>query len=69
MEDTDSESLKGMTSVNIYIYMDQKVLIQWHNDSSSDTHAENPTTQMQDSGLSHLLLLWTPHLEFTPTRP
>ena len=43
MEDTDSESLKGMTSVNIYIYMDQKVLIQRHNDSSSDTHAENPT--------------------------
>ena len=25
--------------------------------------------QTQDSWLSHLLLLWTPHLEFTPTRP
>ena len=23
----------------------------------------------QDSWLSHFLLLWTPHLEFTPTRP
>ena len=32
-------------------------------------HAENPTIQMQDSWLLHLLLLWTPHFEFTPTRP
>ena len=32
-------------------------------------HAGNPTIQTQDSWLSHLLLLWTPHLEFTPTRP
>ena len=31
-------------------------------------HAGNPTIQMQDAWLSHLLLLWTPHLEFTPTR-
>ena len=31
-------------------------------------HAGNPTIQTQDSRLSHLLLLWTPHLEFTPTR-
>ena len=38
--------------------------------SSSDTpHAGNPTIQTQDSWLSHFLLLWTPHLEFTPTRP
>ena len=38
--------------------------------SSSDTnlHAGNPTIQTQDSWLSHLFLLWTPHLEFTPTR-
>ena len=32
-------------------------------------HAGNPTIQTQDSWLSHLLLLWTPHLEFTPTIP
>ena len=32
-------------------------------------HAGIPTIQTQDSWLSHLLLLWTPHLEFTPTRP
>jgi len=38
-------------------------LFFWH------THAGNPTIQTQDSWLSHLLLLWTPHLEFTPTRP
>ena len=34
-----------------------------------DPHAGNPSIQTQDSWLSHLLLLWTPHLEFTPTRP
>ena len=33
------------------------------------SHAGNPTIQMQDSWLLHLLLLWTPHVEFTPTRP
>ena len=38
-------------------------LFFWH------PHAGNPTIQTQDSWLSHLLLLWTPHLEFTPTRP
>ena len=37
-------------------------LFFWH------PHAEN-TMQTQDSWLSHYLLLWTPHLEFTPTRP
>ena len=31
-------------------------------------HAQNPTIQTQDSWLSHFLLLWTPHLEFTSTR-
>ena len=35
----------------------------WH------PHTGNPTIQTQDSRLSHLLLLWTQHLEFTPTRP
>ena len=35
------------------------MLFFWH------PHAGNPTTQT----LPHLLLLWTPHLEFTPTRP
>ena len=30
---------------------------------------KNRTTQTQDSRLSHFLLLWTPHLEITPTRP
>ena len=39
------------------------VLFFWH------LHAENPAIQMQDSWLSHFLLLWTPHLEFIPTRP
>ena len=34
-----------------------------------DPYADNPTIQTQDSRLSHLLWLWTPHLEFTPTRP
>ena len=34
--------------------------------SSSDTRT---LEIQQDSWLSHLLLLWTPHLEFTPTRP
>ena len=38
-------------------------LFFWH------PHAGNPTIQTQDSWLSYLLLLWTPHLEFTPTRP
>ena len=38
-------------------------LFFWH------PHAENPAIQMQDSWLSHVLLLWTPHLEFIPTRP
>ena len=33
--------------------------------SFSDTHAENPTIQTQDSWFSHCLLLWTPHLENT----
>ena len=32
-------------------------------------HAENPAIQTQDSWLLHFLLLWTPHLEFTPTGP
>ena len=31
-------------------------------------NAGNPTIQTQDSWLSHLLLLCTPHLEFTATR-
>ena len=35
--------------------------------SSSDTRMLE--IQRQDSWLSHLLLFWTPHLEFTPTRP
>ena len=34
----------------------------WH------THAENPAIQTQESWLSCFLLLWTPFLEFTPTR-
>ena len=34
-------------------------LFFWH------PHAENPAIQTQEC----LLLLWTPHLEFTPTRP
>ena len=38
-------------------------LFFWH------PHAGNPTIQTQDSWLPHFLLLWTPHLEFTPTRP
>ena len=38
-------------------------LFFWH------LHAGNPTVQTQDSWLPHLLLLWTPHLEFSPTRP
>ena len=38
-------------------------LFFWH------PHAGNPTIQTQDSLLPHFLLLWTPHLEFTPTRP
>ena len=38
-------------------------LFCWH------PHAENPAIQTEDSWLSHFLLLWTPHLEFTPTRP
>ena len=38
-------------------------LFFWH------PHAGNPTIQTQDSWPSHLLLLWAPHLEFTPTRP
>ena len=38
--------------------------------SSRDTYplAENPAIQTQNSWLSHLFSLWTPHLEFTPTR-
>ena len=28
-------------------------------------HAKNPTIQTQDSWVSHFLLLWTPHLEFS----
>ena len=44
-------------------YVSYTMLFFWH------PHAENPTIQTQDSWLSHLLLLWTPHLEFTPTRP
>ena len=39
------------------------VLFFWH------PHAENPAIQRQDSWLLCFLLLWTPHLEFTPTRP
>ena len=35
--------------------------------SSSDTRMlENLAIQTQDSWLLHFLLLWTPHLEFTP---
>ena len=37
-------------------------------DSRADTHAENSAKQTQESWLSCFLLLWTPHLEFTPTR-
>ena len=37
--------------------------------SSSEEHAENPIIQTQDSWISHLLLLWTPHLKITPIRP
>ena len=37
-------------------------LFFWHQ------HAENPAIQMQDSWLLPFLLLWTPPLEFTPTR-
>ena len=37
--------------------------------SSERVHAGNPTIQTQDSWLPHFLLLWTPRLEFTPTRP
>ena len=38
-------------------------LFFWH------PHAGNPTIETQDSWFSQLLLLWTPHLEFTPTSP
>ena len=38
-------------------------LFFWH------PHVENPTIQTQDSWLSRLLSLWTPHLESTPTWP
>ena len=38
-------------------------LFFWH------PHAENPAIQTQESWFSHFLLFWTPHLEFTPTRP
>ena len=31
-------------------------------------HAKNLAIQKQDSWLSHILLLWTAHLEFSPTR-
>ena len=44
-------------------YVSYTTLFFWH------PHAGNPTIQTQDSWLLHLLLLWTPHLEFTPTRP
>jgi len=39
------------------------MLFFWH------PHEDNPMVQMQNSWLSHFLLLWTPHLEFIPTRP
>ena len=32
-------------------------------------HAKTPAIQTQESWLSCFLFLWTPHLEFTPTRP
>ena len=38
-------------------------LFFWH------PHAKNPTIPMQNSWLLHLLLCWTTHLKFTPTRP
>ena len=38
------------------------MLFFWH------LHAEDPTIETQDSWLSHFFLLWTAHLEFTPTR-
>ena len=47
----------------LHAYTPSHTLFFWH------PHPENPTIQMQDSWLLHLLLLWTPHLEFTPTRP
>ena len=38
--------------------------------SSSDTRMlKKPVMQMEDWWLSQFLLLWTPHLEFTPTGP
>ena len=48
----------------LYVYtVSYTTLFFWH------PHAENPTIQMQDSWLLHFLLLWTPHWEFTSTRP
>ena len=49
--------------LHVYNSVSYTTLFFWH------PQAENPTMQTQDSWLSHLLLLWTPHLEFTPTRP
>ena len=37
--------------------------------SSSDTRMLEIQQYKRKTWLSHLLLLWTPHLEFTPTRP
>ena len=37
--------------------------------SSSDTRMLEIQQYKRDSWLPHFLLLWTPHLEFTPTRP
>ena len=36
--------------------------------SSSDTHAQNPTLQLQNPWLLHFLTLWPPHLEKSPPR-
>ena len=46
----------------LHVYNPYTTLFFWH------PHAGNPTIQTQGSWLSHLLLLWTPYLEFTPTR-
>ena len=52
-----------LTSLNCYMSTLRLVFFFGH------SHADNPAIQTQDSWLLHFLLLWTPHLEFTPTRP
>ena len=48
----------------LYVYtVSYTTLFFWH------LHTENPTIQTPDSWLLHFLLLWTPHWEFTSTRP